>query len=744
MRYESHSSAHRRLIEQFVAASLTLTLIALVCADKIYAQRRPAGRDAAASRDRTGYGATGAGIANAGARGSDGSAAAKKKGDDAYPARTPPQAGASAEYQKPTYEHYRLFLSPDGTKIALSGSQIEKENAATKEEKPKRDKSGKLIVTKHVVEVIDVATGRSVIAFTPPTQFDNLALSPDNRFLAAESLARPGIVNVLHLPTRKSKEFKIASKRVVLGGLSFSSDGRTIHVLSPDRLVSIAIGTGETKEVKFAVTSPAVSYCAATNVVAVGVSRSRGGSPQVQIYDVAAGKLTEELDVPSAPSRVQFSGDGKWLATTIAGGAMVVFQTSDWTATARVAGKVNFDPEQLAVSPDGSRVAVRSRTRGDATIVEVNSPEAQAISVRTRDVAYLPAGALVVSNNRGPFYLEAASGDIAELPAGAAAAIASAPVTGPTSPAGYGAVSPSTPSAAPVDGYALLASQAQSQQAAPAAPGIASDRAGYGAVNNQPADSHAGYGAVSPQPANNQNTAAQPAQPVDTHAGYGAVTPQPPAAQAVDTRAGYGSVNPQPANTGYGVVEPGSDASKSAANEPGTVESKVLKEELIKLAASSAAASKDKSGTQEGSAKANGESAVAEVQKNWPKVLRVRAEEELRWRDGDFKDNAAKGRVESALGSLRGSEAGLPALHQQVLAQYKAASPSGARLELTARLLEAIAADKARASEAPGAQAAQTATPPAAADQESADIFGTTFAPQAGAAPAPGTSSEGR
>ena len=179
--------------------------------------------------------------------------------------------------------------------------------------KSNADASGKPIVTANVLEVVYVASGRSIVTFKPPMLFENLALSPDNQFLAAEALDRAGVVNVLHLPTKKSKVLKTELRRIPPGGIVFSRDSRSINIVAPDRLLTIALANGETKELKYEIASPAVSYSAATNMLAVA-SAAPARKPEIQLYDVAQGKQTkrsphtQRADLRAVLQRWQLAG----------------------------------------------------------------------------------------------------------------------------------------------------------------------------------------------------------------------------------------------------------------------------------------------------------------------------------------------------------------------------------------------------------------------------------------------------
>jgi WD40 repeat protein len=504
-----------------------------------------------------------------------------------------------AEYQKPSYDHHRFVMSPDGSRMALSGRQVEKEAAVgDAPARIKRDASGKPMVLANVLEVVDVASGRSVVTFKPPVLFDNLALSPDNQFLAAETSQQAGVVNVLHLASRKSKQLKTGLRRIPPGGIVFSSDSRSINVLLPDRLLTIAIGSGQTKEFKFETASPAVSYSPATNMVAVGVSRSKRGRPEIQLYDVAQGKPIEELALPSGPNCVEFSIDGRFLAATIAGGVVRLWQTSDWTSVGSVAGQFAFDPGQLAVSPNGQLVAVRPRGTGRQEMKVINVTGGDTVSsIRTREMFFLPSGLLAVADVTGPFYLNTNSGSVTELPGGDAALAQSGdsqvPLGDAAMQSGYGTSPPAqtgygqSPAGQqnPQVGYG----QAGSGQGTTLPPEYASR---YGQSAQQLPSSQPGYGQATPQPQSDQTGSGQATtlppeyasrysqsppqqsdqtgdgqvspQPGSGQAGYGQFTPQ-----ASDDQSGNGQATPQPSdNAGYGQFSSQSSNDQSDPQQP--------------------------------------------------------------------------------------------------------------------------------------------------------------------------------
>ncbi len=333
------------------------------------------------------------------------------------PAPPPKSTGiaAQAEHKKPTYEHNRLVVSPDGKRIALAGAHIAKDAAG------KIDKSPNAKPPELFLEVIEVATGRSLAVFKDGAAYDNLAISPNGDFLAAEDAARRGTFKVWHIPTKKSKDLPLAT-RVLSGGVAFAHDNRSLILVSPTAVKTAPLAGGTAKEMKFE--SPAVSanYCAANNLLAVGISRSRYGKIEIQVYDLATQKEVKSWAMPRLPSALQFTSDGKFLGAALAGGALAVWQSSDWTEVGSTLNAFNFEPAQIAVAPDGLTVAVRPKSlRGTMTeLVDIKSGEKKT-SLIARDVYYLPTGIVALSGVEGPHYFDPTSSVALALPPAPAA-----------------------------------------------------------------------------------------------------------------------------------------------------------------------------------------------------------------------------------------------------------------------------------------------------------------------------------
>ncbi len=74
---------------------------------------------------------------------------------------------------------------------------------------------------------------------------------------------------------------------------------------------------------------------------------------KVKVWEARTGKLVKELPV-EAGSRVRFSPDGKWLATTIFGGGCQLWAVDSWQAGPHIGGGA------LAFTPDGKLLAVET------------------------------------------------------------------------------------------------------------------------------------------------------------------------------------------------------------------------------------------------------------------------------------------------------------------------------------------------------------------------------------------------
>jgi hypothetical protein len=401
---------HSAQIKRLLAAAMALVIIACSLHGIETAAR-------AQSRDGGGpsYGGQrGTRQANQATEGSE----AKKKLEPPAPPAKSTGVAAQAEHKKPTYEHNRFVVSPDGKRIALVGAHVAKDAAG------KADRSAKAKPPEPFLEVIDVATGRSLAVFKDGATYDNLAISPNGDFVAAEDVARRGTFKVWHIPTKKSKELQLAT-RVLAAGVAFSPDNRSLYLLTPAGMKMAPLAGGAPKEMKF--DSPVVSanYCPANNLVAVGVSRSRYGKIELQVYDVATQKQVKNFTMPRLTAVVQFTSDGKYLGAALAGGAIGVWETGEWTEVGSAFNTFTFEPAQIAVAPDGATMAVRPKTLRGATTELIDSKSGEKKTpLIARDVYYLPTGIIALSNDEGPHYFD---------PAGAVAlALPPAPVADPS------------------------------------------------------------------------------------------------------------------------------------------------------------------------------------------------------------------------------------------------------------------------------------------------------------------------
>lgn len=321
-----------------------------------------------------------------------------------------------AEFRKPTYVHHRFVLSPDGTRLVLSGKHELK------------DKAGKAAGSFPFLEMIDVATRSQVALVKETAVYEVMAVSPENAFLAAEDPAARGSVKVWHLKSGKVKAIKTGMQRVLPGGLAFSIDSKSVHALGPDRMMTLPLAGGAPKEVKYESQSVSAAYSPITEVLAVGLSRSKRGKSEVLLYNAGTGEQIKQLTVPGSPMALSFSSDGNYLGVAVAGGTLGVWKAEDWKPLGSVRAAARFDVGQLAVSPNGSVVAARAKgsAKDKAVIVNVSGGGGGGggggsgnghVRVATTDIAFVTPEILAIADKHGPDYVSAATGEATKPPA---------------------------------------------------------------------------------------------------------------------------------------------------------------------------------------------------------------------------------------------------------------------------------------------------------------------------------------
>jgi hypothetical protein len=210
--------------------------------------------------------------------------------------------------------------------------------------------------------------------------------------------------------------------RVLAGGVAFSPDNRSLYLLTPAGMKMAPLAGGVPKEMKF--DSPVVSanYCPANNLVAVGVSRSRYGKIELQVYDVATQKQVKNFTMPRLPAVVQFTSDGKFLGAALAGGAIGVWETGEWTEVGSAFNTFTFEPAQIALAPDGATMAIRPKAlRGVTTELIDSKTGDKKTPLIARDVYYLPTGIIALAGPEGPHYFDPAGAVALALPPAPAA-----------------------------------------------------------------------------------------------------------------------------------------------------------------------------------------------------------------------------------------------------------------------------------------------------------------------------------
>ena len=207
------------------------------------------------------------------------------------------------------------------------------------------------------VRLWDVATGEAIATLRGHTgNVDFVAFSPDGQKLASAS--EDGAVKLWRLACGELLRALELRKGAVLG-VAFSPDGTTLAEGGHgDKVTLWDVATGESKGILWA---PANVYAVAFSPD--GLTLASSGEGNVQLWDVAAGKVRATLEGHGGPVRsVAFSPDGKTLASGSDDRTVKL-----WTAAAgelRVTLKGHTQPiRSVAFSPDGRILASASQDR---------------------------------------------------------------------------------------------------------------------------------------------------------------------------------------------------------------------------------------------------------------------------------------------------------------------------------------------------------------------------------------------
>jgi WD40 repeat protein len=262
---------------------------------------------------------------------------------------------------------------------------------------------GRLFVSQHNYSlIIDPETGAE-LARTPAGCHggDRIAISADNRMVAWP--ARDGTIRVWNSASNE-EEFSFHGHPPYIGGLVFSRDSRHLISVGHDSVIRI-----------WGLTSPLDSRILSRERVLGGLSYSSDGrrlaiahlpsgsrSPEtgrVRILDVESGRELLRLDALGSP---RFGPRDRWLATNRADGSITLWDPESGRVLRKLVAE-GHKSMRIAVSPDGTRLACGT---ADGNVLIWN-PEHDdppfVLSGHTGNItslAFSPDGRLLASSDR--------------------------------------------------------------------------------------------------------------------------------------------------------------------------------------------------------------------------------------------------------------------------------------------------------------------------------------------------------
>ncbi|WP_369253650.1 protein kinase domain-containing protein [Geodermatophilus amargosae] len=264
----------------------------------------------------------------------------------------------------------------------------------------------------------------------PPTP-GFMAIAPDGRYAYIAHRAQ-GFVSVLDL-TSQSSSSQIPIPAGPPQFITFSPDGSRAYVTvydDPNSVHAVVVVDTTTNEVLQTIEVGLRPYAPATSPDGRWLYVPLHNEGRVQVVDTTTGEAVDSYTVPENPHWIAVSADGGRAYT--ANHESGVLSVLDLTDRGRVVQEIpaGVAPHSVAISPDGSRVAVVAFDSSEAFLVDTatnTTVGSGGVGARPQDVTWAPDGRR--------FYTADVDGDTMSVVDAQTLRVTAAPVTGdgPTS-----------------------------------------------------------------------------------------------------------------------------------------------------------------------------------------------------------------------------------------------------------------------------------------------------------------------
>jgi WD40 repeat protein len=262
-----------------------------------------------------------------------------------------------------------------------------------------------------VFEVWNLSDGTAKRKIELPNPVQGMAISSDNRFLAAThgKSDGPKTFSVWNLETGEAvaeHEVVQAGESRFSGDVQFSSDGKQAVCSAVVALASIDVDSGELRllEVSKAATFEGAYFgniaCSPTDGnIALAVVGGNGSS--IQIRDLGSFEESVSIKPRVTAMKLGFSLDGKTFVAVCASGEIRAWNASTGEATAAIKDRTAriVLTQLFSVSPDGRFAVSRALNPSDLYIWDLGEETRlelgpDMVKIRFRDFTFMPGGRL--------------------------------------------------------------------------------------------------------------------------------------------------------------------------------------------------------------------------------------------------------------------------------------------------------------------------------------------------------------